>query len=509
MGDMNNQRNDIGEIRRAMGNPDGYSVISLPDDYFKISPENANSPSIRILDFGILGRHNLYFCNCTFDIETVLIETSKAIRFDDCLFRGKIQCISSIQEMATFYHTTFEGDAFFRCNFEKGANFSKSIFRGRAVFSAAFRGEANFRNVIFHEACFNDSNFQKVNFSDAEFLHKAEFQDSHFNEQALFTHTTFQQASFRGSIFDGNAYFFEAKFLTTPDFLQVSFNKNINFTNTELDFGFDEAREKIEEIYQNRSDEYNREENRENREEPERYKIANEFRDSFRNIKSPMIEKHNLLDASNYHRVELYYKELELGYKKEKSTRDIVDRIHLMFYRFTSDHHTDLLLILNNVLGLIMLFCAFIYELCCIASYDIIIENGVSKKVYYLYSLMTNSFCPECGIGNIVWCEVFSIVALCLIFAIVFLLMVAMFYCINTRCKHLGRWFIVIFLINAFILAAKPAIMLPIFGKLIDESLNKIDFPAFTSLSVVYAILMFLLIWSLQKTARKNTIIPN
>ena len=50
--------------------------------------------------------------------------------------------------------------------------------------------------------------------------------------------------------------------------------------------------------------------------------------------------------------------------------------------------------------------------------------------------------------------------------------------------------------------------MLPIFGKLIDESL-KIDFPAFTSLSVVYAILMFLLIWSLQKTARKNTIIPN
>ena len=97
MGDMNNQGNNIGEIRRAMGNPDGYSIISLPDDYFQISPQNANSPSIRVLDFSILGSHNLYFRNCTFDIETVLIETSKAIRFDDCLFRGKIQCVSDIQ----------------------------------------------------------------------------------------------------------------------------------------------------------------------------------------------------------------------------------------------------------------------------------------------------------------------------------------------------------------------------------------------------------------------------
>ena len=201
-------------------------------------------------------------------------------------------------------------------------------------------------------------------------------------------------------------------------------------------------------------------------------------------------------------------KSLSCNIKKRKAQGILLTESTSYFYRFTSDHHTDLLLILNNVLGLIILFCAFIYELCCVASYDIIIENGVSKKVYYLYSLMTNSFCPECGIGNIVWCEVISIVALCLIFAIVFLLMVAMFYCINTRCKHLGCWFIVVFLINAIILAAKPAIMLPIFGKLIDESL-KIDFPAFTSLSVVYAILMFLLIWSLQKTARKNTIVPN
>lgn len=511
MGDMNNQRNDIGEIRRAMGNPDGYSIISLPDDYFKISPQNANSPSIMILDFGILGRHNLYFCNCTFDIETVLIETSKAIRFDNCSFMGKIQCVSDIQEVATFYHTTFEDDAFFRRNFEKGANFSKSIFRGRAVFSAAFRGEANFRNVIFHEACFNDSNFQKVNFSDAEFLHRAEFQDSHFNEQALFTHTTFQQASFRGSIFDGNAYFFEAKFLTIPDFLQVSFNKNINFTNTELDFGFDEAKEKIEEIYQNRIDEYNREENRENREEPERYKIANEFRDSFRNIKSPMIEKHNLLDASNYHRVELYYKELELGYKKEKSTRDIVDRIHLMLYRLTSDHHTDLLLILNNVLGLIVLFGAFVCGLCYFASYDtkcVDYECCTSAEVYYLHSLMINSFCVDCNVWSIFCLEAFLIMLVCCAFVVAFILLVFFFNYVNSICRELGYWFVAFFVFVLFILAVKPAIMLPIFGKLIDESL-KIDFPAFTSLSIVYAILMFLLVFSLQKTARKNTIVPN
>lgn len=577
MGDgTNNQNNPIEDIRLAFGLIEGEYRIERENFFYVVKPASENQKleiNVRIANVDIFNQYHLIFKSCIFKDEIFFNNQTflHRIEFEDCIFEAYAHfidttfneivrfCGSTFRNGAIFLEATFEKTANFsgatlRCmsfpyaTFKKGANFgatfkkwvdfSHATFEKKVDFSGAefeeeakqsgmilekieanfsnatFKEEVNFSNVNFKvDIYFNDAKFQKVDFSDATFLQNADFQNSHFNEQAFFSHATFQQVSFRGSIFDSNAYFFEAKFGTIPDFLQVNFNKNINFTNTELDFGFDEAKEKIEEIYKNREDECKAEQNKKDKkykEVPKRHKISNEFRDSFRNIKSALIKDNNMLDASNYHRVELYLKELELEYRN-LGLRDFVDRIQLYCYRVTSDHHTDLLLILNNVLGLIVLFGAFVCGLCCFASYDtkcIDYECCTSAEVYYLHSLMTNSFCVDCNVWSIFCLEAFLIMFVCCAFVVAFILLVFFFSYVNSICRELGYWFIAFFVFVLFILAVKPAIMLPIFGKLIDESL-KIDFPAFTSLSVVYAILMFLLIWSLQKTARKNTIIPN
>ncbi|MDE7196487.1 MAG: hypothetical protein K2N69_05680, partial [Helicobacter sp.] len=242
---------------------------------------------------------------------------------------------------------------------------------------------------------------------------------------------------------------------------------------------------------------------------------SDEYRDVFKNIKNALIKDGNLLGASRFHKMELYCKEIELGLKRkenrETSIRDFADKIQLMFYRLTSDHHTDLLLVLNNVLGLIMLFSIFVFCLFYYADYSIICIDSpycFLKEVYIISPTVLEYFCSNCILSNLFYWEISTIIVVCIIFTIMFLLMMWFINFVHVCCQELDYCFIVFFVFLLFILAVKPAIMLPIFGKLIDESL-KIDFPAFTSLSVVYAILMFLLIWSLQKTARKNTIVPN
>lgn len=483
MGDTNTRNNDIAIIRDTFGLSEaGYKIICKNSFYVIQLRKHRQSRIAAIMDANIFRRYNLEFRNCVFDDLCFINEIiDKKIRFQNCTFKkctldrcifedfvnfnfgnlsanceGDFVCTDTIfKDIAYFIKLTFKGNV----------DFSRSYFKERAFFSeSTFNNEANFSEVIFDHNAY---------FDEAEFLGEANFSLSEFYENAHFYGTRFNKISQGHNITMSDI----------PNFLQTILNGYINFTNTkQLLLNFEQLKSIID-----------------GNNEKKKHELANEFRNTFRNFKNALIKDNNLIDASQFHKMELYAKELEMNYKKEKATKDWIEKIHLMLYRLTSDHHTDLLLILNNMLALIVLFGTFVYGLCCFASHDKIKENGA----------MTNYFCFECDMGNIVCCEVLLILALCLAFVIVFMLMVGMFYYINTRCKHLGRWFVVIFLANAFILAIKPAIMLPIFGKLIDDSLNKIDFPAFTSLSVVYAILMFLLIWSLQKTARKNTIVPN
>ena len=482
----------------------------------------------------------------------------KNAQCESILFEAKFQGIADFQganlkkqtsfknavfsDYANFNHTKFFGEAnFFRAHFKGGAYFTDSSFKQNACFVAVtFHSNANFDQVEFQvgEDCksesiadFSGAHFQKTaelnatfghdakfrgaifndnaEFGDAEFLRKAIFCGAQFKKDALFLNTIFQEADFNQGKFYQNAYFYGATFQDFPKFLQAIFSGDVNFTNTELDFGFDDTRGKIEKTYNDIRNSYHAKKNKKSKEEPKKHKIANEFRDSFRNIKSSLIKNHNMLDASNYHRVELYCKELELKYKKEKGTRDVIDRIQLMFYRLTSDHHTDLLLILNNVIFLIAWFGFMNGAL-----------NFLFNQDYFDLSIEKILM----ALGAFVACFIFTIITLCFMFGYFKIFFVAYarkrLYCkirklwkqfnlrqLFNKYKNKNGIFCIAYIITAIILVVKPALLVPIFGQMIDTK-SSIGF-AFASLNIIYAIFMFLLIFSLQKTARKNTIVPN
>ncbi|MDE7196403.1 MAG: pentapeptide repeat-containing protein, partial [Helicobacter sp.] len=421
---------------------------------------------------------------------------------------------SSFKQNACFASVTFHGDANFDhvkfqigedCESESITDFSGAHFQKTAELSATFGHDVSFKEVIFDD---------NVEFGDAEFLQKAFFCGTQFKKDALFSNTIFQEVDFNQGKFYQNAYFYGATFRYFPNFLQAIFGGDVNFTNTELDFGFDDTRRKIEKTYNDMKKTYHAPKNKKSKEYPKKHKIANEFRDSFRNIKSSLIKNHNMLDASNYHRVELYCKELELEHKRkeelEKSTtRDFVDRIQLMFYRLTSDHHTDLLLILNNVIFLIAWFGIMNSTL-----------NFLFNRDYFDLSIEKILM----ALGALAACFMFIIVMLCFVFGYFKIFFVAYarkrFYCkirklwkqfnlrqLYNKYNNKNGIFCIAYIITAIILVVKPALLVPIFGQMIDSK-SSIGF-AFASLNIIYAIFMFLLIFSLQKTARKNTIVPN
>nr|WP_251823435.1 hypothetical protein [Campylobacter jejuni] len=93
------------------------------------------------------------------------------------------------------------------------------------------------------------------------------------------------------------------------------FTGNLNAVNANLNFTFDNLQKRIKQectsyesqritkeagvipnLYQEKSLD----------------KFANDFRDSFRTFKNALIKDNNLLDASNFHKYELYCKEIEL-----------------------------------------------------------------------------------------------------------------------------------------------------------------------------------------------------
>lgn len=109
--------------------------------------------------------------------------------------------------------------------------------------------------------------------------------------------------------------------------------------------------------------------------------ITNDFRDGFRLIKHTLNDKGNALDASLYRCLELYCKELELEFtlkktkdKNSKNDKEVeakpksknrieifLDLITLKLYRNTSDHHTNLLRIINFMVLTIAVYGSSLY----------------------------------------------------------------------------------------------------------------------------------------------------
>ncbi|WP_034583996.1 pentapeptide repeat-containing protein, partial [Helicobacter pametensis] len=410
--------------------------------------------------------------------------------------------------------------------------FSQIDFKGRTSFEKTTFKKSTFRKITFfqEEITFWESEFERVNLIDCIFPHQTNFdrcvlKNTLFKNQKeikpMFQDVKFQDCVFKETnTFGEKVFSIELKPILTTNTFEGQFNIDHQYLHYEP-------------------------------EEIPRENISI-WRDLFRRLKSNRLAHHNIIDASELHTQELYAREIELEEKEKQnktSLKEKVEKWQLYFYRLTSDHHTDLAKIFNNVILLIALFGIFacattlftqtieivkpkinnipIFALLQTKSY---IFSELPKKIPIEIGLVSLAIVNFCGIYSylelrkVVQEKLFSFkiidillvvcIACCLYYRLseaffIFFLCFA-FVASYILCLQIQKFFITIFsyLVCVGVLILKPTLLLPFVGRFLESSPTT-SFPAMQSLSVVYCILMFLMLFSLQKTARKNSIIPS
>ncbi len=488
-----------------------------------IIKDNNNLKKIHIKNFNykLYERYNLSFTKCIFECEIkdtrgLSSDIENGIFFLKCEFENKI----------LFFNLYFKNISFILCNFKNNTTFQ----------ACTFKTFCNFESSVFE-------NF--ASFDKSMFLDKVSFYNTHFHK--------------------------------VPNFSQAVFNGNLNAVNANLNFDFENLENKINEQYK----EINKNKKKEDQKSLD--KFANDFRDSFRTFKSALIKDNNALDASNFHKYELYCKEIELKQNWDKKgenvknttdleknvsrIRDFMDFLLLGFYRKLCDHHTDFLKVFNNLILLIALYALFVFGftwlhddkledtrailtlfgffdkfrlyfdiistifvvfgcgffVCKLDSYEK--KNNVSKKqnINFIYiigdflnlikSLLFASFIP------CVFYVLFSLFGFFLNLGkdfgyslLINTLFVSLYIClVYTKSLFFGRYVVLIFSYIVFIimLIKQPNVIHPLIGKIANESDKFFNYPSLIVLNILYTILLALVLFSLQKTARKNSIVPS
>lgn len=542
---------------------------------------------------------SLKFSNCKFNKEFCIarINISKQIVFENIYFLENV-----FIEWVNFNENSCL--RFFKCNFKKQCNFKYNIFYNEIDFLDIYAKELILEQNIFNKFLYiQNSTINNINlwknkfknrcyFVDSKFGYKDKdnttklnFSNTHFEDNTYFNNSEFYSyADFHECEFEKIACFYGVRFDKAPNFSQAIFKGNLNAVNANLNFTFDDLQERIKQEYED----FNK--NIENKKSLD--KFANDFRDSFRIFKNALIKDNNLLDASNFHKYELYCKEIELKQNWDKKgenvknttdleknvsrIRDFMDFLLLGFYRKLCDHHTDFLKVFNNLILLIALYALFIF----VGSFEFDLEkksiqnlNKTSDMFSYLtkvkeviinfsfmqqyYNHILISFVAVCFIclivifykifknikldfiiiKNIIFKDIIkSILILCvyLLFLLIILIYIniyipknqnnlnilsnigifftfCIFYlwmvCLNTL--FLRYIFICIsYIIVIISMGANITILNPFIGKLINDKIFSND-PLFIYLTFAYTILIFLVLFSLQKTARKNSIVPS
>ena len=544
------------------------------------------------------------FRGCTFkEIRTMGLCDFEELHFYNCIFKGKVD----------FADCHFQKLEFQNCVSESSITFDRAIFENKAFFiHSTFKDSTSFRHSQY---------MQRANFSQSIFMQKIDCTEVRFQDFANFMHTTFKDyADFSQCEFEKIANFYGAKFEKAPNFSQVQFKGSLNAVNMDLDFGFTNLKEciigefkKYNNIAPQKQGCFQKIKQRiraklkkgqANNKKPTITKplthFANNFRDSFRIFKNALIKENNNLDASEFHKLELYCKEIELGEsvhaggiqaqseedvrKNTKPFKESIDWFLLRFYRKLSEHHTDLLRVLNNLILLIALYAGFIY----IGNFKIddaktsSISQQLSQNIECLKdSIRESSFIQEYNLSLQLVFIILSILFMaCIIRYLIFMfkasvkhtkhtkhkqitfkiiftgimkdfcrLLIILSFVIAILCiialviRHKSEMdnylfilvnifgfclFIVLYLwlvcldsiflryivvIVAYIVASVAlgkniAILGFLIGQLITGKASTND-PLFTAITLAYTILTLLVLFSLQKTARKNSIVPN
>ena len=324
-------------------------------------------------------------------------------------------------------------------------------------------------------------------FMDCEFGYKQDkdnqvklnFSNTHFEDNAYFNNSEFYSyADFHECEFDDIACFYGVKFHKIPNFSQVVLKGNFNALNITSNFVFDDLKKQIKQEYENFNKDIKEKENKKPLD-----KFANDFRDSFRIFKSALIKDNNLLDASNFHKYELYCKEIELKNKKGKTFKDVVDRWQLLFYRKLCDHHTNLILNLKWFIVIVGFFTSILFGL----------RYGDGNLMQFfnkdsdLLKMLKN-------ILNIKALNDSNATYLILLYSFIGLFFVRTFFIF---------YYLVIFIL---MLAISPYNLFSMINFAIRHETNSF---LENIIIIIYTLSIVLIIFSLQKTARKNSIVPS
>ncbi|WP_394998199.1 pentapeptide repeat-containing protein [uncultured Helicobacter sp.] len=536
------------------------------------------------------------FRGCTFKkIHTMGLCDFEELHFYDCIFKGKVD----------FADCHFQKLEFQNCVFESSIAFDRTIFENKAFFiHSTFKDSASFRHSQY---------MQGANFSQSIFMQKIDCTEVRFQDFANFTHTTFNDyTDFSQCEFEKTANFYGAKFEKVPNFSQVQFKGSLNAVNMKLDFGFTNLKEIISSEFKTHNNileipqsffhtirQWIGAKDKENIKQkndaaPMITKplthFANDFRDSFRIFKNALIKENNNLDASEFHKLELYCKEIELGEspnkrgiqaqseedvrKNTKPFKESIDWFLLRFYRKLSEHHTDLLRVLNNLILLIALYAGFVYignfkiddaktssisqqlskdsirESSFIQEYNLSLQlvliilsilfvAFIVKYLIFVFKASTKHTKRKqttfkiilAGIMKDFWLLLKILSVILSIFCIITFIVLQ--FEINNRSSILVNIFgfclfiilylwlvcldsiflryivvIVAYIVASVALGKNIAILGFLIGQLITGKASTND-PLFTAITLAYTILTLLVLFSLQKTARKNSIVPN
>ncbi|HEC1782681.1 TPA: pentapeptide repeat-containing protein [Campylobacter lari] len=384
--------------------------------------------------------------------------------FSNAIFLALVNfSLSTFENEARFIKTNFSGEAkditfindFREITFKKKSIFKESIFKTKVDFSSTiFEGEARFSSTQFsatHNSelvnIFKECVFaNKIDFSSTTFKGKTDFTSSKFQDQAYFNMSNFlHECTFQNSIFTTLSSFNGAKFKNKPSFLGCIFPEKFDIDFKYLKYNFKDLENTKSTI--------------------------KEYRYLFRKLKSNHITHHNLIDASELRTQELYARELELEHQKDKTLKEKVEQYQILFYRKLCDHHTDLALNIKWLIITIGMFASMLFMIK-LYKYGLCILNAFNFYGLYLSAL-----------GSFI------------------LSALALFRCIDTMKAFISINAIIIF----WVICYKPKLIFGIANLIGDNSYN-----AFENLLItLYTLIAGLITFSLQKTARKNTIIPN
>ena len=325
----------------------------------------------------------------------------------------------------------------------------------------------------------------RIDFQHCEFHKRVYFTNCEFNGNVFFNHAKFYKyADFHESIFNSVVSFYNAEFKYAPNFSTCVFQnlQATNFINVKIEgLDFDKIKEFIGEYendgtYQNKlnslKQQYLQDTNeyktrKQTLDNTQKIRYASNARDSFRTIKNVLIANNNLLDACAWHKLELYAKEHEIDLKAPtKFSKEWIEGIQLCFYRHTSAHHTDLLKILSWFVVLVGGFATILF----------FIKDFYGLKIW--------------------WATFWGILASSLSLSIIF-----------DKIKFFAILSLLNFIPLGWLLAWSPKYIFGV-ANLFGSYKCQSDILLNLILSA-YSIAFILVIFSLQKTARKNSIIPN